>query len=398
MNPLPYRKDYEGPMYIDTIELRNFRNYGRITIKPDSGINVFYGKNGAGKTNILEAVHFCALGKSHRCNLDYEVIRYGCEMGACGVNVRSVYGGRNVIVKLLKNNKGKQVYLDQKKASRLYEMMGCLKCIIFSPEDLALIKDGPGQRRRFIDMFVSQMDQKYFLSLQKFSVALEQRNSMIRRIRAGDREDQDIFSAFESEMAETAAYICRRREEYLKEIDQLTRELYHEISDSEEEKLSLSYDPSAGRSFEKEDLQACFEKLRKQDIIRGSTTVGPHRDTVFIQMNGRDMKLFASQGQIRSAALSLRIAELRIIHKKTGEYPVLLLDDVLSELDMNRRMNLLKMTDGIQTFITCTDPSDLKGLEELKSFHVINTENGAIIERDDCLDIREDNIVEPDFS
>lgn len=348
-------------------------------MSPHPGINILFGQNGSGKTNLLEAVHYCALGRSHRTSLDREVVRKGATMGACGVQVRKSNAKVDVAVKLTPGeSRKKQVFLDRKRVERLGDMMGKLQCVIFSPEDLMLIKEGPSGRRRFLDMLLSQLSTNYFLALQQYSKALEQRNAILKEIKRGARHDEDMLDAFEEAMAVPCHTIISLRSQAIEQVARLANEKYCAISGRAQENFNMKYECCLTK-IENISLQVknVLRANRQEDIFRATTTFGIHREDISMTLSGREMKLFASQGQIRTAALSMKLAQLEVFRRKTGETPILLLDDVMSELDMNRRTRLLKEISGVQAFITCTDESDLEGCRERRSYQVFADQHGC---------------------
>ena len=369
-------------MIIEEIKLHNFRNYEQLTLTPHPGTNVLFGPNGSGKTNLLEAVHYCALGRSHRTGADREVVRREMPMGACGVRLHRADGRYEIAVKLTpEGQRKKQVFINQKKAPRLSELMGRLQCVIFSPEDLLLIKEGPVFRRRFVDMLISQVDPAYFTALQLYQRALEQRNALLREEKCSGRMDTVLLDAYEDELARQTAVILPVRRRMIGALRRLSAEQYSAISGKTDERLEVRYQCCIGTAaMSLDEMQAYARKAlrerRREDLIRGGTGFGPHREDLALLLEGREMRQFASQGQMRTAALSLKLSQLALFREHTGENPILLLDDVMSELDLTRRTRLLQEIDGIQTFVTCTDESDLMGCRDFRSCHVI-AENGA---------------------
>ncbi|MGN0795251.1 MAG: DNA replication/repair protein RecF [Aristaeellaceae bacterium] len=369
-------------MIIDTIKLRDFRNYGEVEIHPHPGVNILFGQNGSGKTNLLEAIHYSALGRSHRTSQDREVVRKGADMGAIGVQLRKNGVRMDIQVKLTPDEgRKKAIYVDRKRANRLSDLMGHVQCVIFSPEDLQLVKEGPSLRRRYLDMMLSQLSPGYFTALQQYKKALDQRNAMLRDAKRGARLDQAMMDAFEEAMAQQCAVIVPLRRRMVTRTARIAEEKYAMISGRQQEKFQMNYVCCIP---EKHDEAAyaldALRKGRQEDMFRGGTGFGIHREDIGLTLNGRDMKVFASQGQIRTAALSMKLAQLAVFKQETGEAPVLLLDDVMSELDMTRRTHLLEEINGIQTFITCTDESDLDGCRERRSYQVtMNAEGFANI-------------------
>lgn len=391
-------------MIIETLKLRDFRNYEELTLKPHPGINLLFGQNGSGKTNLLEAVHYCALGRSHRTSLDREVVRKGAVMAACGVEVNKHGSRLDVAVKLTPNEtRKKQVFLDRKRAGRLSDMMGKLQCVIFSPEDLMLVKDGPAVRRRFLDMMLSQLSTGYFLALQQYNKALEQRNAILRDLKRGGRSDNGMLDVFEDAMATQYQTIVPLRENILKKLSMDAAQRYASISGRDHEAFGMRYVCSLhGEGDLKEQALAILHQNRRDDIFHGTTGFGLHREDIAMTLAGRDMKQFASQGQIRTAALSMKLAQLDVFRKETGEAPVLLLDDVMSELDMTRRTRLLSEISHVQTFVTCTDESDLDGCRERRSYQVSLQETGLARIREtsagEKVEMKKKPLEDPDFS
>lgn len=365
-------------MRIETLKLRDFRNYEELEMTPHPGVNLLFGQNGSGKTNLLEAVHYCALGRSHRTSQDREVVRKGQAMAAAGVTLLKAGGRHEVAVKITPTaTKRKQVFVDRKRAPRLSNMMGQLQCVIFSPEDLMLIKEGPAVRRRFLDMMLSQLSTPYFLALQQYQKAMEQRNAMLRDAKRGGRLDATLMDAFEQAMAEPCQLIVRKRRQIVQRLAVVAQEKYRAISGRDGETFTMQYQACLPTDEDVADkTRGMLAKSRQDDLIRGATSFGIHREDVALSLMGREMKLFASQGQIRTAALSMKLAQLEVFCQEAGEAPVLLLDDVMSELDMTRRTRLLEEISGVQTFVTCTDETDLIGCREKRSYQVRLDDDG----------------------
>ncbi len=388
-------------MYIESMKLRDFRNYTETELAPHPGINLLFGQNGSGKTNILEAIHYCALGRSHRTSQDREVVRKGQTAAAVGVTVRRKEGRHDVAVKLTPMGpKHKHVFVDKKRASRISDMMGLVQCVIFSPEDLMLVKDGPAVRRKFLDMMISQVSTTYFIALQQYQKAMDQRNAMLREVKRGGRMDQTMMDAFEQSMAEQGAVIHRFRREMLDKLASLSAEKYMSISGRDGEAFCMTYKECASGEHFVEDARRQLAQSRQDDAFRGVTSFGVHREDILLTLMGREMKLFASQGQIRTATLSMKLAQMALFEEISGETPILLLDDVMSELDMTRRKRLLKEISGGQTFVTCTDESDLEGCDERRTYLVKLQPDGAanITQTNNGESIAENNEEEPDFT
>ena len=388
-------------MKIETLSLRNFRNYESVTLAPHEGVNLFFGANGSGKTNLLEAVHYCALGKSHRAAGDRNVVRIGEAFASCGVSVRSGGVRREITVRLVPNDTvRKAILLDQKQIRRFSDMMGCLQCVIFSPEDLGLIREGPSLRRRYLDMMISQLNRGYFIALQQYRSGLEQRNALLKTLKTSSGENTALLEVFEQAMAGPAAAIVAGRKKIVEVLAGLAGETYESISGSGREVFQVSYH-SALR--DEENPEEAFLRMqrenREEDLRLGMTSAGPHRDDLNLSLNRKSMKFFASQGQIHTAALSLKLAQMKVLRQLSGEPPVLLLDDVMSELDRERRMRLVREINDYQTFITCTDETDLELDGEKRIYHVSSPEGTAVLEETNPGVMREAEIpAEPDFT
>lgn len=388
-------------MIIEKLTLRNFRNYEETVLTPHEGVNLFFGANGSGKTNLLEAIHYCALGKSHRITGDQSAVRIGESFAVCSVSVRSGGVKRELSVRLVPNEAAKKVILlDQKQIRRFSDMMGCLQCVIFSPEDLGLIREGPSVRRRYLDMMISQVNRGYFIALQQYRAGLEQRNAVLKNMRADPRQNAGLLEVFEQAMAGPAAVIVEERKRVVEMLSSLATETYRGISGREEEAFQASYH-SAFRESEnvQEDFIRVMRENREEDLRLGVTSAGPHRDDLNLSLNRKNMKVYASQGQIRTAALSLKLAQMKALRQMSGEPPVLLLDDVMSELDKERRMRLVREISDYQTFITCTDESDLELESDRRIYHVSSEEGKARLELTNP-GVEEEKPVlrEPDFS
>ena len=364
-------------MIIQDITLRNFRNYREMTLLPHEGVNLFFGANGSGKTNLLEAIHYCALGKSHRITGDQSAVRMGESFGVCELTVKTGGVYRKISIRLVPNELNKKtILIDGKRIQRFSDMMGCLQCVIFSPEDLGLIKEGPSLRRRYLDMMISQINRGYFIALQQYRSGLEQRNALLRNLRMNGGTGKNLLPDFEQAMAGPAAAIVAGRSKIVDLLSELGAETYRNISGLEQEEFRISYHSSLrdAENREEEFLTQMAEN-REDDIRTGITSVGPHRDDLNLSLNKKNMKVFASQGQIRTAALSLKLAQMKVLRLVGGDTPVLLLDDVMSELDKNRRCRLVSEISDYQTFITCTDESDLELDGDYRAYRV-SAENG----------------------
>lgn len=381
-------------MRIEELKLKNFRNYGETTLVPDAEVNLFYGPNGSGKTNLLEAIHYTALGRSHRVTNDANVIRTGEDMASSSVVIRNRLGLREVTIRFHPDQpQKKEILIDRKKIQKLSDLMGCLCCVIFSPEDLDLIKEGPMVRRRYMDMMISQIDRKYFTALQRYRIGLEQRNSILRGMRLNNRENLSMIGVFEETMAQAAGSIIRERRRMIRMLSERASETYRRISETEEH-FSVAYRSSVKEEENIEEaLCRQYQENREDDIRLGMTTTGPHRDDLILTLNDHPMKMFASQGQIRTGALSMKLSQMGILKEMSGEDPVLLLDDVMSELDRSRRASLIREIHSFQTFITCTDKDDME-LESVRKIWKITSRDGNAVPEEENQNVSRETIRE----
>ena len=364
-------------MQITELKLKNFRNYENLSLCPDPGVNLFFGRNGSGKTNLLEAVHYAALGRSHRISNDANVVRYG-EAGALStVGVSTALGQREIAVRFHPGEmQKKEILIDGKKIQKFSDMMGCLRCVIFSPEDLGLIREGPSVRRRYLDMMISQISRRYFIALQQYRTGLDQRNAILRNLRTDPSAVKSLLGVFEEAIAEPAAEIIRERRRVISLLSEIAGETYCRISGTEEQ-LRIAYHSSVREEDHiAESLCRILRENREDDIRLGMTSVGPHRDDLILTLDRNLMKQFSSQGQVRTAALSMKLSQMKILTDDSGEEPVLLLDDVMSELDRKRRASLINEIRSFQTFITCADREDVD-CEKVSRIWQVSAESGS---------------------
>ena len=363
-------------MRITGMRLHDFRGYKQVLLSPPDGVTVLVGENGAGKTNLLEAVHLCCLGRSHRTSFDKEMIRRDQETAAVQLTVERKDGRHEVGVRLFENARRKKVvYVNGKTASRVGELMGHATCVIFSPEDLALVKDGPQVRRRFLDMLLSQQQRAYFYALQTYMTALKQRNALLK---TGDTRQ---LPAWDEQLALAAASVVRLRREAAGALNAQGQRHYLYIGGREEEIFSLRYRGGLSESENPaEDMLRGLHACRSEDLRRQTTCFGPHRDDLELFLCNETMKAFASQGQMRTAALSMKLAAFDLLEAAQGEPPLLLLDDVLSELDPDRRRRLIARIGRAQALLTCTDQSDFIGAHPAC---VLKVKNGELQEQTD---------------
>lgn len=347
-------------MYIQRLKLRHFRNYSDLTLELGQGYNIIFGNNAQGKTNIIEAIFLCASGRSHRTSRDFDLVMTGED----GYYVRLELVKNDVdssIDLMFDKNERKKIKINDIPVKKIGSLIGHLKAVIFSPEDLLIIKEGPSERRRFLDITISQLKPSYFYDLQQYSKILLQRNMLLKEM-MNKKELIDTLDIWNNHLIRTGSRIMKIRNEFIKRLDIKANFRHNQLTNSMEN-LALSYIPSFNarncdniKDIEESYSRAVENSVRKE-MSKGTTLYGPHRDDYDVILNGMSSKLFGSQGQQRTAVLSLKLSEIDIIKEESGEYPVLLLDDVLSELDNIRQEYLLENIGNIQTLITCTDKS-----------------------------------------
>ncbi len=346
------------------LQLHNFRNYVRADVRPCPGITVFHGDNAQGKTALLEAIYLCCTGRSHRTKHDKELVRWREPKGRVQLDVERIDGSHEIDIGLFAQSR-KQVKVGGSAIARTGELMGHVNGVLFSPEDLALVKDGPAERRRFIDMELSQIRPAYYYALQRYTRALAQRGALLREIPI-KQTMVSLLNDWDEQLALTGAEIIEHRRAFLSKLDAVAGEIHRDITDGRE-KLRLRYEASLGSDETGAGLARDFLRAltaaRDLDLRRQTTTVGPHRDDLALILDGVDARVYGSQGQQRTCALSLKLSELSVMREQTGEWPILMLDDVMSELDPGRRRQLFARLSGVQTLVTTTDPSDLGGAE-----------------------------------
>jgi DNA replication and repair protein RecF len=353
-------------MMIESLRLHRFRNYDEEIIRFPQSIIVLYGRNGQGKTNLLEALYMAGVGKSYRGMADNDLINWDKDDASLIVSFDR--SGVQQQIKIILSKIGrKELWVNETKVSQK-ELFGTLHEVLFSPEDLQLIKGSPALRRRFMDMEISQVSPAYYRTLMQYNRAISQRNMALKEMHYGRKQS---LLEWDRQIAGFSSFIVQKRLDALRKIGFLAGVLHRRLTGGEE-KLTLSYHRSYGleKLTQPEDqMQAewyfqCLQEHLEQDIYRMNTSVGPHRDDLSININEADARKYGSQGQQRTAVLSLKLSELEFIKSETGEYPVLLLDDVMSELDEQRRCSLLDFVRRrIQTFITTTDPDMFRTMD-----------------------------------
>lgn len=363
-------------MRIKEIELKNFRNYRDLCTRFDPGVNLFYGKNAQGKTNLLESIYLTSMGKSFRTGKDRDMIRFGTDFFRVKVTaVRE--DGEEVNVELAVNEQGKKgIKINGLKAKKLSQLFENIYMVIFSPEDLKIVKDEPEKRRKFIDRELCQIKPSYYNSLSQYKKTLMQRNTYLKETEI----NETILDIWDLKLSQYGSQIIKTRADFVKKLDPISRRIHMGITGNMEE-LQIFYEPSIWMtgSFEQPDLKSIqksfyseLKKNRNRDQKIRTTSKGPHKDDIRLQIGDMDIRSFGSQGQQRTAALSLKLSEIRLIKNETGENPILLLDDVLSELDSQRQQYLISSLEDTQIFITATELSQKveKGLEQIRCFHI----------------------------
>ena len=354
-------------MIIKSLKLKNYRNYELLNIEFDKATNIFYGDNAQGKTNILEAVYLSGTTKSHRGTRDKDLIRFGQEES----HIETVIEKNGVPWQIdmhLKKNSPKGISINKVPIRKASELFGLMNFVFFSPEDLNIIKNGPAERRRFMDLELSQLDKVYLRDLANYNRIINQRNKLLKDA-AYQSELIDTLDVWDMQLVSYGERIISRRMQFISEVNQIIEEIHYRLTGGRE-RITLSYEPGCGAY----SLEDALRRNRERDIRTKSTLAGPHRDDICFMAEDMDIRKFGSQGQQRTAALSLKLSEIELVKMIIRDTPVLLLDDVLSELDKHRQNYLLDSIHDIQTLITCT------GLDEFvnhrfsinKIFHVLS--------------------------
>lgn len=360
-------------MIIKSIELSNFRNYESLDLDFDYGTNILYGNNAQGKTNILEAVSVSGTTRSHKGSKDKEMIRFGEEEA----HIKTVVNKKDMDYQIdvhIKKNKTKGIAVNKVPLKKASELFGILNIVFFSPEDLNIIKNGPSERRRFLDSELCQLDKIYLSDLAKYNKILNQRNKLLKDMvfRPDLKETLPIWDA---QLIDYGKRIIKRRKSFVDELNEIVFDIHKQIS-GEKEELVLKYEPNIDDAFFHDELN----RAKERDMRFCQTSVGPHRDDMQFSVFDVDIRKYGSQGQQRTSALSLKLAEIELVKRNINETPVLLLDDVLSELDSSRQNYLLNSIHDIQTIITCT------GLDEFiknrfKIDKIFNVVEGVVTEK-----------------
>ena len=360
-------------MIIKSIELKNFRNYEDLDISFDDGTNILFGDNAQGKTNILEAAYLSGTTKSHKGSKDKEMVRFGEQEAHIRTTVVKKEKEYQIDIHL-KQNRSKGIAINKIPIKKASELFGILNMVFFSPEDLNIIKNGPSERRRFLDAELCQLDKIYLADLTKYNKVLNQRNKLLKDM-VYRPELKETLPIWDMQLLESGKKIIQRRKKFVEELNEIVHDIHYRIS-GEKEELLLQYEPNIDDIFFEDELN----RAKDRDLRYCQTSVGPHRDDLLFSIHGVDIRKFGSQGQQRTSALSLKLSEIELVKQSIHDTPILLLDDVLSELDSNRQNYLLNNIHDTQTIITCT------GLDEFvkNRFHinkVFEVINGTVFER-----------------
>ncbi len=345
-------------MHLENIELKNFRNYETASLSFSPSINVLIGENAQGKTNLIESIYFLAMSRSHRTSRDRELIRWDSDFAK--VNGQLIKKSHSVPLEIVLSKRGKNAKLNHLEQKKLSDYIGQLNVILFAPEDLSLVKGSPSVRRRFIDMELGQMNKIYLHHLTQYQRILKQRNQFLKKAKYDRKHDTLYLDVLTEQLATEGAEVLYYRYRFVAQLTKWAQEVQADIS-NDKEALRIRYKTTANVTEEMskqelfDQMQTEYGEAREQEIDQGTTTLGPHRDDLVFYVNDRNVQTYGSQGQQRTTALSLKLAEIELMREMTGEYPILLLDDVLSELDDSRQTHLLNtIQNKVQTFITTT--------------------------------------------
>lgn len=356
-------------MYINEIKLNNFRNYSSQNIKLKDGINLFYGNNAQGKTNIIESIFLCSMGKSFRARRDRELINFNNNNAIVEINyLKKDRAGK--IKYIIGENK--KIFINDVQINKMSEILGNINIVLFSPEDINIIKDGPSNRRKFLNMLISQLRPNYIYTYNLYIKILDQKNNYLKKITIENKND-DLLDIYDEKIAEYGIIVNKYRDEFVNKIKEKIQEIHKKVT-KEKEEIKIKY---ISDCFEKEEFIKKLKENRNQDILKGYTSIGIQRDDIYFFINGKKIDIYGSQGQQRTSILSLKLAELEIIKEEIGEYPILLLDDFMSELDSERRLNFLKNIEKTQIIITCTDDINLENV----NINKYKVEEGKTIEK-----------------
>ena len=334
-------------MKIKQLKLKNYRNYDLLDLEFDSSTNIFYGDNAQGKTNILESIYLCSTTKSHRGTKDKDLIKFGEEESHIEIDVEKSGVPFKIDIHLKKNSP-KGIAINKVPIRKASELFGVINIVFFSPEDLNIIKNGPSERRKFIDLELAQLDKIYLNDLSNYNRIVNQRNKLLKDA-YNKQELLETLEVWDMQLLHYGNKIIDRRNLFISQLNKIIGNVHERLTGGKET-LHISYEPSNGDI----DLEQAIRRNRERDIRMKSTSVGPHRDDICFMVGELDIRKFGSQGQQRTAALSLKLSEIELVKNIIKDTPILLLDDVLSELDKHRQNYLLDSISDVQTLITCT--------------------------------------------
>jgi len=362
-------------MFVKKLMLKSFRNYENETFEFFDGLNLIAGRNAQGKTNAVEAVFLLATGYSPKVKRDKQVIRYGDKSGKISAVAHTNLGEISSQIEYFSDS-NKKITVNGQDTKKVSDLLGNIFAVFFNPGELKLIQEAPEDRRRFLDISISQINKQYFSDLSIYKKILNQRNNLLKE---PDKETiYDTLPVWDEQFSAYAADIITARKNYVEKIAPFAKEAHSFITDGKEIlDVSLFGNYPESKEEIRENISEALKLNLEKDIVLGCTSVGPHRDDLKITVNKEDVKNYGSQGQQRTAALSLKIAELNVYKERFGEYPVLILDDAMSELDTSRQQKLLAVTEGVQTIITCTDATEK--CFEGKNFKIFRIEGGKIV-------------------
>lgn len=367
-------------MYISSISVQNFRNYERAHVTFNAHLNLIIGDNAQGKTNLLESIYVGGFGKSFRATKDSELVRDGQDMAAVKMEVFKDTSVRHVVEYRLTSKSEKEFLINGLRIQKLSELLGTVNIILFYPDDLRLIKESPIERRRFLNRELSQISRLYCSDIIEYNKLLFQRNEWLKSANRGP-SDPVLLDVWDEQLSDKGARIILKRADFIRQLSDITENM-HAMLTSNKEKLSLNYMTAVKNICNYDTIRGglleALNQNRGMDIRRGFTSVGPHRDDMEIFINGKRSRIFASQGQQRTAALTLKLSEIEIVKREVGTYPIVLLDDVMSELDSHRQEKLLNALSHVQTIITATDTATLLK-ERIGASSVISVKKGLIL-------------------
>jgi len=340
-------------MYIKKIKLKNFRNYSEQEIELSENINIIYGDNAQGKTNIIEAIFLCAMGKSFRDKKEKDLIKFNESFSKISVFYKKMDREGKIEVEI---SDKKTFYINDIKQKKVRDVIGKINVVIFTPDDIEIMKEGPQRRRKFLDMMISPIKPKYISILSEYNKIIEQRNEYLKQINIENKE-RNILDIWDEQLSACSEEIYKYRKDYTDKIREKIEYTHNLIVEDKKEEIKIKY-ISNGDS--KEKFLENLKKTRELDIKRGFTQTGIHRDDIIIYINGKQVSIFGSQGQQRTVVLTLKLCEINIVKEEIGEDPILLLDDFMSELDGKRKKRFLENIKGKQVIITCTDRIKIK--------------------------------------